>query len=66
VSRLNSSHQKKAGLSDYNEPVAEGVVFEPFLPTGDQGRKGGFATLSKPAFIGRYAIRIPAAVNAHP
>jgi hypothetical protein len=25
--------------------MAEGVVFEPFLPFGDQGRKGGFATL---------------------
>jgi hypothetical protein len=27
--------------------LAEGVVSEPFLPSGDQGRKGGFATLSK-------------------
>jgi hypothetical protein len=27
--------------------VAEGVVSEPFLPSGDQGRKGGFATLPK-------------------
>jgi hypothetical protein len=27
--------------------LAEGVVSEPFLPPGDQGRKGGFATLPK-------------------
>jgi hypothetical protein len=27
--------------------MAEGVVTEPFLPSGDQGRKGGFATLPK-------------------
>jgi hypothetical protein len=27
--------------------LAEGVVSEPFLPPGDQGHKGGFATLQK-------------------
>jgi hypothetical protein len=27
--------------------LAEGVVSEPLLPSGDQGRKGGFATLPK-------------------
>jgi hypothetical protein len=32
--------------------MAEGVVSEPFLPSGDQGRKGGFATLPKPSVIG--------------
>jgi hypothetical protein len=27
--------------------MAEGVVSEPLLPSGDQGRKGGFAPLPK-------------------
>jgi hypothetical protein len=27
--------------------LAEGVVSEPFLPSGDQGHKGGFAPLPK-------------------
>jgi hypothetical protein len=27
--------------------MAEGVVSEPFLPSGDQGHKGGFAPLPK-------------------
>jgi hypothetical protein len=27
--------------------MAEEVVSAPFLPSGDQGRKGGFATLPK-------------------
>jgi hypothetical protein len=32
--------------------MAEGVVSEPLLPSGDQGRKGGFATLQKWSIIG--------------
>jgi hypothetical protein len=28
--------------------MAEGVVSEPLLPSGDQGHKGGFATFCKP------------------
>jgi hypothetical protein len=44
--------QSIARLPDltFDDPaMAEGVVSEPFLPSGDQGCKGGFATLSKPA-----------------
>jgi hypothetical protein len=33
--------------------MAEGVVFEPFLPSCDQGHKGGFATLQKQPPIAR-------------
>jgi hypothetical protein len=29
---------------NFNFEMAEGVVSEPFLSAGDQGRKGGFAT----------------------
>ena len=29
--------------------MAEGVVSEPILPSGDQGRKSGFATLESKA-----------------
>jgi hypothetical protein len=39
---------------------AEGVVSAPFLPSGDQGHKGGFATLPKQYSIARRIIdRIP-------
>ena len=33
--------------------LAEGVVSEPFLPSGDQVHKGGFATLPKQHPIAR-------------
>jgi hypothetical protein len=33
--------------------LAEGVVSAPFLPSGDQGRKGGFAPLPKQHPIAR-------------
>jgi hypothetical protein len=33
--------------------LAEGVVSEPFLPSGDQGHKGGFATLPEQHPIAR-------------
>lgn len=35
--------------------MAEGVVSEPFLPSGDQGCKGGFATLPESPITGRNA-----------
>jgi hypothetical protein len=35
------------------QKVAEGVSSEPFLPSGDQGRKGGFAPLPKQHPIAR-------------
>jgi hypothetical protein len=39
--------------------MAEGVVFEPFLPSSDQGRKGGFATLvSEPQKSAYFLSRI--------
>jgi hypothetical protein len=45
--------------------LAEGVVSEPFLPSGDQGRKGGFATLPKQHPIAcRIANEIPAEIKS--
>jgi hypothetical protein len=35
--------------------LAEGVVSEPFLPSGDQGHKDGFATLGECSAIGQNA-----------
>jgi hypothetical protein len=32
-----------AMMEKHNKILAEGVVSAPFLPSGDQGRKGGFA-----------------------
>jgi hypothetical protein len=46
--------------------MAEGVVFEPFLPSGDQGRKGGFATLPKQKPITcRITNEIPAEIKPY-
>jgi hypothetical protein len=42
--------QALSDLVGFNHPsvepweMAEGVLFEPFLPSGDKGYKGGFAT----------------------
>jgi len=42
-----------------NISLAEGVVSEPFLPSGDHGHKVGFATLPKLSIVGRNADKIP-------
>jgi hypothetical protein len=45
--------------------LAEGVVSEPFLPSGDQGHKGGFATLPKQQPITcRITNEIPAEIKS--
>ena len=47
--------------------LAEGVVSAPFLPFGDQGHKGGFATLPKQHPIARRIIdRIPRENKPYP
>jgi hypothetical protein len=40
-------------MDSQNFKLAEEVVSAPFLPSGDQGHKGGFATLPKQHSIAR-------------
>ena len=45
--------------------LAEGAVSEPFLPSGDQARKGGFAILpEQPPTAGRFTHEIPAEIKS--
>ena len=50
-SRMRYHSTSSSGLALVFEDLkmAEGVVSEPFLPSGDQGHKGGFATIQKQA-----------------
>lgn len=45
--------------------MAEGVVSEPLLPFGDQGHKGGFATLPRPPKLPRIGRAVPSAGGPH-
>jgi hypothetical protein len=48
-----------------HKTLAEGVISEPFLPSGDQGCKGGFATPPKqPTNTGRITYEIPAEIKS--
>jgi hypothetical protein len=45
--------------------LAEGVVSEPILSSGDQGRKGGFATQTSEPFIAGKAGLLSAQIQSH-
>jgi hypothetical protein len=44
---VKNRKSNKAIVNIVETILAEGVVSEPFLPSGDQGHKGGFAALTK-------------------